>query len=195
MKGDWGGFDYDDINDGMSALERQGIVDPARELIAGWSYGGFMSAWVAGHNTHFKAAIAGQASLRSRKHVADDGCGPRLHRSIFRRPGAQLGALRRPFAGDLHARRPHPVLLLHGDDDARVPAFQARLFYDALKDQGSPVSLVRYPGAPHWFGGAVGADYESDVQQRVLDWVERHVAPADATGGGRRRQGSSPSPP
>jgi len=56
-----------------------------------------------------------------------------------------------------------------------VPLYQGEMFYRALREQGTPVEMVRYPGAPHWFGGAVGTAYEEDVQQRVLDWLDRRL--------------------
>jgi dipeptidyl aminopeptidase/acylaminoacyl peptidase len=70
---------------------------------------------------------------------------------------------------------------MHGEKDMRVPLYQGEMFYRALKEQGTPVEMVRYPGAPHWFGGAVGTAYEEDVQRRVLDWLDRHLnAPVEA---------------
>ena len=56
---DWGGADYQDILDGVDLLVKQGIADPARLGIGGWSYGGFMSAWAITHGDRFKAAVIG----------------------------------------------------------------------------------------------------------------------------------------
>ena len=173
---DWGGVDHDDIIDGVANLERQGIADPAREMIAGWSYGGFMSAWAAGHDTRWRTAVIGAAptDLVSMALTTDVGHSfltpyfgdPIRDRSVFEEHSPLA------FAGAIHV----PVLL-HGGSDARVPAFQSQLLFTALKDAGADVSLVRYPEAPHWFGGAVGVDDEIDVQSRVLDWALRYLGP------------------
>ncbi len=44
-RADWGGGDFQDLMAGVDALVRQGIADPQRLGIGGWSYGGYMAAW------------------------------------------------------------------------------------------------------------------------------------------------------
>ena len=48
---DFGGGDYADIMAGVDHLIAQGIADPDRLGVCGWSYGGFMTAWIVGHTT------------------------------------------------------------------------------------------------------------------------------------------------
>ena len=57
--GDMGGKDFQDVMHGVDALIERGLVDANRIAIAGWSYGGFMSAWAVSQTTRFKAAIMG----------------------------------------------------------------------------------------------------------------------------------------
>ncbi|MEO6259465.1 MAG: S9 family peptidase, partial [Thermoanaerobaculia bacterium] len=56
---DWGGMDWVDINAGLDKLLADGIADPQRLGIMGWSYGGFMTAWAVGHSDRFKAISIG----------------------------------------------------------------------------------------------------------------------------------------
>src|SRR5512143_1063093 len=56
---DMGGKDYQDIMAGVGHSVAQGIADPARLGIAGWSYGGFMAMWAVSQSDRFKAAMAG----------------------------------------------------------------------------------------------------------------------------------------
>ena len=44
---------------GVDHVIDQGIADPDRLGVMGWSYGGFMTAWVIGHTTRFTAASVG----------------------------------------------------------------------------------------------------------------------------------------
>ena len=56
---DWGGGDYKDIMAGVDAMVARGIADPDRLAHIGWSYGGYMTAWVISQTTRFKAAMVG----------------------------------------------------------------------------------------------------------------------------------------
>ena len=57
--GDMGGADWADIIAGVDRLVADGIADPERLGICGWSYGGFMTMWGVTQTTRFKAAVAG----------------------------------------------------------------------------------------------------------------------------------------
>ncbi|MBV1834358.1 S9 family peptidase [Novacetimonas pomaceti] len=172
---DWGGGDYQDILSGVDSLVHDGIADPAHMALGGWSYGGFMAAWAAGHNDRFRTFVsgAGISDLLSMAVATDVGYSfipayfgdPLTHREEY--------AAHSPisFAKDIHT----PMLLLHGDGDARVPTGQSRMLYAALHEAGKPVTFVHYPDAPHWFGGSVGSDYEVDVQERVLSWLLKYM--------------------
>lgn len=176
---DWGGGDFQDILDGVTTLEKRGIIDPHRVAIAGWSYGGYMSAWAAGHPDPFKTAIdgAGPTDLESMALTTDVGYS--FMEPYFGDPidNQALYAEHSPltYAHDVHM----PVLILHGGNDTRVPPSQSLMLYNALRNQGTRVKLVLYPGAPHWFGGAVGPAYSTDVQKRVLDWLNHYLAKPD----------------
>lgn len=57
--GEWGYADYDDIQSGIDELIEDGIADPDRLGIMGWSYGGYMTAWTITQTDRFKAASVG----------------------------------------------------------------------------------------------------------------------------------------
>ena len=54
--------DMDDIMTGIDMLVDQGIADPDRLGVMGWSYGGYLSAWIVAHSNRFKAASIGACS-------------------------------------------------------------------------------------------------------------------------------------
>ena len=174
-RGDWGGKDYQDILSGVDHLEKDGIADPARLALGGWSYGGFMGMWAAGHNDRFKTLIAGAgiADLMTMAMSTDVGLSfippyfgdPLTHQREYSAHSPLS------FVQNVSV----PVLLLHGDADTRVPTLQSRLFYAALHESGKTARFIHYPGAPHWFGGSVGLDTEIDVQQQVLTWLQKYL--------------------
>jgi dipeptidyl aminopeptidase/acylaminoacyl peptidase len=186
---DWGGADFQDVLDGVAMLERERIADPARLAVGGWSYGGFLSAWAATHAGPFKTAIVGAGVTDIAGMELTSDVGRSFIRPYFGDPLAQHALYRAhsplSYAGDpgIHM----PVLILQGDADTRVPPFQAQMFYQALKSAGRTVEMVRYPGGPHWFGGAVGPAYLEDVPRRVLGWLQAQLGDPAARRAGAER--------
>ncbi len=66
---DWGGGDYRDIMTGVDAMIARGIADPDKLAFQGWSYGGYMTAWVVSQTTRFKAAMMGAGIPNLVEHV------------------------------------------------------------------------------------------------------------------------------
>ena len=57
--GDLGGAELADDFPGMDILMEQGVADPNRQAIAGWSHGGYIAAWAVTQTDRFKASIMG----------------------------------------------------------------------------------------------------------------------------------------
>jgi dipeptidyl aminopeptidase/acylaminoacyl peptidase len=50
--------EWTDILSGIDLLVKEGVADPGRLGIGGWSHGGFMAAWAVGQTDRFQAALA-----------------------------------------------------------------------------------------------------------------------------------------
>jgi dipeptidyl aminopeptidase/acylaminoacyl peptidase len=146
----WGGMDYQDIMAGVDAvLKRNDWIDQSRLGVTGGSYGGFMTNWIVGHTTRFKAAV----TLRSVSNfISDDGTrdGAYGHEDDFK------GFLFDDFdqywnASPLKyaAKVRTPTLILHSDNDYRVPLEQGEQWFRALKHYGVTSELVIFPRENH----------------------------------------------
>jgi dipeptidyl aminopeptidase/acylaminoacyl peptidase len=71
-----------------------------------------------------------------------------------------------------------PTLILHGDQDVRVPLSQGRELYSALKRQSVPTELIIYPRQGH---GLNEPRLIMDLSRRTTDWLVRYVLEQDAT--------------
>lgn len=169
---DWGGGDYQDIMTGVDHVVSMGVADSNRLGVMGWSYGGFMTSWVITQTKRFKAASIGApvTNLMSFNGTADipsfvpDYMGAEFwdnleiykqHSAMFNIKGAST-----------------PSLIQHGEADERVPIEQGMQLYNALKRQGTPVKMVRYPRQPH---GVSEPRLQRDVMQRNVDWFLQWV--------------------
>ena len=63
-----------------------------------------------------------------------------------------------------------PVLILHGERDARVPLSQVTGFHRALREYEVPCEFIVYPREPHGIGERA---HQLDLLQRVRSWFDR----------------------
>jgi dipeptidyl aminopeptidase/acylaminoacyl peptidase len=148
--GEWGGKDYQDVMNGVDAiLKKYAWIDRDRLGVTGGSYGGYMTNWIVSHTNMFKAAV----TLRSVVNfISDDGT----------RDGAY--GHKRDFGGDIFEkfdlywdRSPlkwaknvkTPTLILHSDNDQRVPLEQGEQWFRALKHFGVTTEFVIFPRENH----------------------------------------------
>jgi dipeptidyl aminopeptidase/acylaminoacyl peptidase len=148
--GEWGGKDYIDVMNGVdAALKRYPWIDANRMGVTGGSYGGFMTNWIVGHTDRFKAAV----TLRSVVNfISDEGTrdGAYGHKADF---GGDLFEKfdvywdRSPLKYAKNVKT--PTLILHSDNDFRVPLEQGEQWFRALKHYGVTTEIVMFPRENH----------------------------------------------
>lgn len=168
--GDMGGRDFEDILRGIDSLVDSGIADPQRLGIAGWSYGGYMTAWAVSQSDRFRAAVMGAGisqwlSFHGRSSLADWDA---IH--YDESPYQRQGRFDRFSPLSYHENLKTPTLILHGQEDQDVPVEQAHLFYRVLRDKGVPTELIVYPREEHAIRERA---HLLDMSQRVLAWFRR----------------------
>ena len=170
---DWGGGDYRDIMAGVDEVIKRGIADPQKLALMGWSYGGYMTSWVVSQTTRFKAARmgAGLSNIHSMYGTTDI---PGYIGTFFNNyPDEKTLKLYRERSALTYVDQvTTPLLIMHGQNDERVPIGQPMEFYRALKDRGKIVELVWYPREGH-----SNSEYyhQRDQIRRELDWMTKYV--------------------
>jgi dipeptidyl aminopeptidase/acylaminoacyl peptidase len=170
---DWGGGDYRDIMTGVDAMIARGVADPARLAHIGWSYGGYMTAWVITQTNRFKAAMVG-AGLTNMVSMYGTNDIPNVITTYFGGiPGKDTLALYHARSAMTHIDKvTTPTLILHGANDERVPTGQAYELFRGLKDRGKTVELVFYPREGH---GITEYYHQKDRLTRIQEWVTRYT--------------------
>jgi dipeptidyl aminopeptidase/acylaminoacyl peptidase len=129
-------------------LASQGIADPKRIAIVGWSYGGYAALMEAETDPSlYKAVVAvapvtdlellkqDSANFTSARMVEDFvGSGPHIVEGSPLRHAEKVQA---------------PVLLAHGDMDRNVRFWHSQKMADALQDAGKKVEFLQYKGLNH----------------------------------------------
>lgn len=171
VKDGWGIKDYQDVTDGVDMLVARRIADRSRLGIGGWSYGGFMSAWAVTHDTRFKAAIVG-AALTDQLHAALSTDTPDFVTAYLGLPPSSITRMDASSPMRTVDRVKVPVLVLHGEEDRRVPVEQGLGFYRGLRLLGKEAKMVTYPREPHRI---YEFEHQLDLQRRVLAWFDMHL--------------------
>ena len=190
--GDWGGDDYRDLMAALDAVCQRDYVDRERLGVHGYSYGGYMTTWAIGHTTRFRAAVAGAPciDLWSMYGTSDIATGFGETQWANRLAGGM--SISRPLVDELAGgvdslayrllqRSPitfasqveTPVLLLHGEDDARCPIGQSEQYFQVMKRLGKEVELARFPGCGHGFLRTGHVALRQAYLERMLEWFER----------------------
>ncbi|GAA1884423.1 prolyl oligopeptidase family serine peptidase [Lapillicoccus jejuensis] len=177
-RGRMGGPEWADVEACVDAAVAAGIADGDRLGIGGWSQGGFLTAWAVTATDRYRAAVMG-AGVSDWSMMAATSDLPDFEAELggstpWDGPGPHRAATGSPIS--YAARRTTPLLILHGAEDARVPASQAVAFHRALERADPagavPLSLVLYPREPH---GVRERRHQVDLQERVLAWFERFL--------------------
>jgi dipeptidyl aminopeptidase/acylaminoacyl peptidase len=166
----------------IDALVSEKIADPDRLAITGYSYGGFMTAWMITQTDRFKAAVIGAPIVNHESDTGTSDVGVILRERHFGDFFRERDIYRRISPANYTDRVTTPTLLLHGEADDRCPLSQSEEFFAALMIAGkAPVQLVTYPGGSHGFIAIGRPSHRVDFNRRLVDWVERWtVGPARA---------------
>jgi dipeptidyl aminopeptidase/acylaminoacyl peptidase len=137
-----------DVAAGAKWMADQGIADPARISIVGWSYGGYAALQAAATEPNlFKAVVAiapvtdlallkKQAAQYTNATLVADfvGSGPHVKEGSPAENAARIAG---------------PVLMFHGTKDLNVNIEQARVMDKALRAAGKKSELIVYPKLEH----------------------------------------------
>lgn len=174
-RNDWGGKDFDDIMNGVDHLVADGLADPDRLGIEGWSYGGFMTSWIIGHTDRFKAAVAGAPVTNLFSFYGTTDIQRFIEWEYLGYPWEHLDSIRAHSPITYAPKAATPTLILQGEADVRVPIEQGWQLYTTLKKVGTPVEFVRYPREGH---GLREPAHKRDRYERILAWFQRYLTPA-----------------
>ena len=173
---DWGNKDFQDDMAFVDYAISQGVADPEKLGVGGWSYGGISTDFIIAQTNRFKAAIsgAGAADYNSmwghdqyvKDYIAELGL-PWEHPDTWRHV-AYLSRVKDILT---------PTMFVGGNVDWNVPILGGEQMYQSLKALGRDVLLVVYPDEHHEFKTP---SHIKDLHERYLAWYAHYVK-ADGT--------------
>ena len=164
----------EDIVAGHDDLIARGIADPKRSVIAGWSWGGYLTLLMHGlHPERFIAGVAGVPVADYEAAYADES--PLLQaydRALMGGPPEEVPELTRERSPITYVDRvTAPLLILAGEHDSRCPLQQILNYVDRLKARNHPHELYLYSTGHSSF------DIDQRISQLkvVLDYLATDV--------------------
>jgi dipeptidyl aminopeptidase/acylaminoacyl peptidase len=159
-----------DVTDAGRWLVKEGIADPSRLGIFGWSYGGYAALQSAVIAPDLFKAVVAVAPVTDLQTLKDDSKGWSNYRLVADFIGGGPHIREGSPAQNAAAIRV-PVKLFHGDMDTNVPVRQSRMMADRLAREGRPAELVLFPGLDHYLE-------DSAARTRLLEDSHRHFEAA-----------------
>ncbi len=151
INGDFGRRELTDIEAATDHMLASGFIDPQRVVATGGSYGGYMVAYMNGNvrTPRYRAYVCHAGCYDWVSMMGSDG---------YFWTGLELGAWHWDDEARVLKQSPHhyaqhfqtPTLVLHGEQDYRVPYYQSLAYYNTLRARGVPTRLVYFPDENHW---------------------------------------------
>jgi dipeptidyl aminopeptidase/acylaminoacyl peptidase len=179
---DWGGRAYEDVLRGTDFAEALPYVERGRTAAAGASYGGYLINWILGHTERFRALVShdGVFDLASMYGATEELWFVDWE---FKGPFWENPEMYARWTPSRHVGNfKTPTLVIHGEQDHRVPLEQGLALFTALQRRGVPSRLLVFPDEGHW---VLKPANSVRWYQEVLAWLEKWAgATAASTSGG-----------
>jgi dipeptidyl aminopeptidase/acylaminoacyl peptidase len=175
-RGIWGEADMPDVMALVDEVSALPWIDTDRLGVTGGSYGGYLTNWIIGHDTRFKAAVTQRcvSSFLSFFGTSDIGTTFGVH---------EFDGLPWSDTIKLHTYSPiayvdrieTPLLILHSEQDLRCPIEQAEQMFASLKYLEREVKFVRIPGEGHELSRSGTPSRRLARLHHLTGWFESHL--------------------
>jgi dipeptidyl aminopeptidase/acylaminoacyl peptidase len=175
--GQWGGKMQDDVTDATRWLIDAGIADEQRICIYGWSHGGYAALRGVQKEPDLYKCATGAAGVydfnlqyRKADYTASRSGRAYMKQALGDDKDANNKISPAHNAKDIKAA----VLLVHGDEDRRVPIAHAKVMRRALKKAGNPAQYMKIPNEGH---GLFNESNRIDFYNVLLKFLNEHIGP------------------
>ncbi len=161
-----------DILEGVDSLVKDGVADPDRLAVGGYSYGGYMTNWLITQTTRFKAAVTGAGAVENVANWGNDDLSVDDAYDLGGRPWEAPQRYDSEAAIFQIDKVSTPTHIVSGGDDIRVPVLENYLLDRALHALKIPSTLLIFPGEGHsldrnpWHG-------KIKVREE-LEWLQKY---------------------
>ncbi len=161
-----------DIIAGVEMLIAEGLVDPEKVACLGWSQGGHISAMLATYSDICTAAIMGAGISDWRTYYYNTDITQFTTEYFEATPFADDDVYAKTSPVTYIDNAKTPVLIQHGENDARVPIANGYQFRQLLLDKGVEAHMIVYSDMGH---GPSKPKTRRAITEHALDWFREHL--------------------
>ncbi|MBI5481832.1 MAG: S9 family peptidase [Deltaproteobacteria bacterium] len=174
IRGDWGGAPYEDVMKALDHAVKLPHVDGKRVCAAGASYGGYLVNWTATRTDRFRCFIShdGLFNLSSLNAATEELWFPEWE---FRGTPWENREIHDRLSPSRFAERiKTPMLVIHGEQDMRVPVEEALQLFGTLRRRGVPARLLVFPDEGHFVQKAQNAEvWWKTMHEWLARWLSK----------------------
>jgi len=172
----WGPVAMDDIMAGVDAVLGLGFADSERMAITGGSYGGYMTAWIITHSDRFKSAVSQRGVYNISSFYGTSDVPLLMSNEFDAEPWEDHDVYWDNSPLKYAARIKTPLLLIHSENDFRVPIEQAeQLFAWVRRATDTPVKMLRYPREGHELSRSGEPGHRISRLTEMVAWFDRYT--------------------
>ena len=177
----WGNRDYQDLMNAVDyVIDYFDYVDKDRLGVCGGSYAGYMTNWIVGHTSRFKASIA-MRSITNWITMSGNSC------VAFELGYPQHDISRgKPMWKDFENlwdmsplkyvdRVKHPHMFIVSEGDHRCPMGQSEEMFTALKQIMRVTEIIRFPNEGHGVSREGSPSHRVERLRHIVRWFDRHL--------------------
>ncbi len=169
---DWGVTTARDVLAGVDAVCERDEVDDSHVFLTGGSFGGYMTAWLVGHDDRFRAAVAQRGVYDLTSFYGSSDAFKLVEWDFETTPSDDAAFLWEQSPASVAHEVMTPTLVLHATEDFRVPVNNGELLYVLLKKAGVDTRLVRYPREGHELSRSGEPGHVVDRLERIARWFD-----------------------
>ncbi len=180
---DWGTVTARDVLTGADVASEHANVDSGEQFLTGGSFGGYMTAWLVAHTDRFDGAVAQRGVYDLASFYGSTDAFKLVEWEFDATPWKEPERLFEHSPASHAPEVETPTLIIHADDDFRVPVNNAEMLFRHYRKLGVETRLVRYPREGHELSRSGEPDHVVDRIERIVRWFDgysehRDVPPA-----------------
>lgn len=170
----WGTKPEQDILKGVDEVIKRGYVDENNLFITGGSYGGYMTAWIIGHDNRFTAAAPQRGVYNNVSFWGTTDIPRFINEELGSYPWEDLNQLWELSPIAYVDKVKTPTRIIHSENDYRVPINQGEEYFASLLRVGVEAELIRYPEEGHELSRSGKPKHVKDRLQKIIEWFNKY---------------------